>query len=186
MLANVANELAARPGIPALLPPSVLVIGYGNDLRSDDGAGIRVATRLARLASCRPQTASWHVIVARQLTPDLADGMATAAQVIFVDAYAADERGAGIRIDRISADNADNADTARTPSAIGHHGDPEALLCLTARLYGKTPDAWVVGIPAFNLDIGETISPGTLRGIDEAVALIDARAVPEAWKGDST
>ena len=180
MLANVASELAARPGIPAPPPHSVLVIGYGNNLRNDDGAGIRVATRLARLASRRPQTSPLHVIVARQLTPDLADGMATAAQVIFVDAYAADERGAGIRIDRISAD------TAGTSSAIGHHDDPEALMSLTARLYGKTPDAWVVGIPAFNLDIGETISPGTLRRIDEAVVLIDARAVPEAWKGNST
>lgn len=180
MLANVASELAARPGIPAPPPHSVLIIGYGNDLRSDDGAGVHVATRLARLVSRRPQTPPLRVVVAQQLTPDLADDMATAAHVIFVDAYAANERGAGIRIDRISAD------TARTTSVIGHHGDPDALISLTARLYGKTPDAWVIGIPAFNLDLGDTISPDTARRIDEAVALIRARAVPGAWKGEPT
>ena len=51
-----------------------------------------------------------------------------------------------------------------------------ALLRLADRLYGKRPDAWVVGIPAFNFDIGESVSPATLHRIDEAVALLGGRA----------
>lgn len=147
---------------------SPLVIGYGNDLRSDDGAGIHAATRLAE------QSAQPRVIMARQLTPDLAEDIATAAQVVFVDAYAALEHDAQLRIDKISGDDSHNS------SALGHHGDPEELMQLADQLFGKTPDAWVVGIPAFSFDAGETISPETLHRIDEAVALIGGCALFEA------
>ena len=157
MLANVAKASLSR-----------VVIGYGNDLRSDDGAGIRVATRLAAQL---PQS---QVIVTHQLTPDLAEDIATATQVIFVDAYVAHGHEAQLRIDKISDDNIFN------PAAMGHHGDPEGLMHLADQLYGKSPDAWVVGIPAFSFDAGETISPETLHRIDEAVALIGGRALFEA------
>jgi len=152
MLANVAKASLSR-----------LVIGYGNDLRSDDGAGIRVAMLLAEQSSHFPLS---QVIMARQLTPDLAEDIATATQVIFVDAYVAHGHEAQLRIDKISDDNIFN------PAAMGHHGDPEGLMHLADQLYGKSPDAWVVGIPAFSFDAGETISPETLHRIDEAVALI--------------
>ena len=142
-----------------------VVIGYGNDLRSDDGAGIHVATRLAAQL---PQSL---VIVTHQLTPDLAEDIATAEQVIFVDAYAAHESNARLRIDKISGDDSYN------PSALGHHGAPQGLMHLAHQLFGKTPDAWVVGIPAFCFDAGETISPETLHRINEAVALIEGRAL---------
>ena len=153
------------------LPPAELVIGYGNTLRSDDGAGVIVATRVAE------QSPEWRkspeVIVTRQLTPDLAESIASAAQVVFVDAYAADQRDAGLRIERLS-----NGDT-QAASALDHHADPAALLGLADRVFGKQPDAWVVGIPAFNFDIGESVSPATLRCIDEAVALLGGRAAAE-------
>ena len=50
-----------------------LVIGYGNELRGDDGAGIMVARRIAE--NPPPGVRS---IVARQLTPELADELAYA------------------------------------------------------------------------------------------------------------
>ena len=148
-----------------------VVIGYGNDLRSDDGAGIHVATRLAAQS---PQS---QVIVTHQLTPDLAEDIATAEQVIFVDAYAAHESNARLRIDKISGNHSCNS---HAPSALGHHGAPQGLMHLAHQLFGKTPDAWVVGIPAFCFDAGETISPETLHRINEAVALIKGRALFEA------
>jgi len=181
MLANVANEPASRPGVPVPLSPDALIIGYGNDLRSDDGAGVRVAARLAEQSARSPHAA--RVVITRLLTPDLVDGIATAAQVVFVDAYAARERDARIRIDRISGDDAYKS---YDPPVSGHHADPAELLRLTDRLYGKRPDAWVVGIPAFNFAFGEAMSTDTLRWIDEAVALIGGRAVADAQEGDST
>ena len=58
-----------------------LVIGYGNDLRSDDGAGRVVADRLDALAL--PDVTVRSVI---QLTPELALEIAKFDTVVFVDA----------------------------------------------------------------------------------------------------
>jgi hydrogenase maturation protease len=62
--------------------PQVVVIGYGNTLRSDDGAGQQVATLVEDWQL--PQVRSLAV---HQLTPELAAELATAQMVIFVDAY---------------------------------------------------------------------------------------------------
>lgn len=61
--------------------PPILVLGYGNTLRSDDGVGYRVAAAVHR----------WHVpdvegYTCHQLTPDLAAEIAPRQRVIFVDA----------------------------------------------------------------------------------------------------
>ena len=135
-----------------------LIIGYGNDLRSDDGAGIRAATMIA----ARDLPA--RVITCQQLTPELADDIAAAAQVVFIDAYAADECGARLRIERIGDGDGDMS------RAQGHRGDPAALLDLARRLNGRVPEAWVVGIPAYCFDAGEAISRATAQRIDEVVA----------------
>ena len=133
-----------------------LIIGYGNDLRSDDGAGIRAAAMIAA------RDLKTRVITCHQLTPELADDIARAAQVVFIDAYAADENGARLRVERIG-----DADMS---SAQGHRSDPAALLDLARRLYGRVPEAWVVGVPAYCFDAGETISRATAQRIDEVVA----------------
>lgn len=148
--------------------PETLVIGYGNDLRGDDGAGVRAASLIAaRLPQSR-------VIVTHQLTPDLADDIAAAVRVVFVDAYPADDQGAPLRVERIHAGGADHADT------LGHHGQPAGLVQLADRLFGTPIEAWVVGIPAFNFDVGERISPETRLRIDEAAELI----VGDAFAGN--
>lgn len=154
-----------------------LLIGYGNDLRSDDGAGVRAAARLAARLPKSSRSRHTDVIVTQQLTPDLAEDIAAAEQVVFIDAYAADGAGADLRVERVRADGT-------RASAIGHHGDPACLMRLAGQLFGRVPDAWVVGIPAFSFEAGETISPGTSRGIDEAVALIGGRAFSGKLKGD--
>lgn len=139
---------------------STLVIGYGNDLRGDDGAGICVAGKIAKQS---PQT---RVIIIHQLTPELAGDIATASRVLFIDAYPARETGAKLRIEKISATQ------ARSESAIGHHGDPSSLLRLADELFGAAPEAWLIGIPAFNFDLGEKFSPQTTERIDEAIETV--------------
>ncbi len=172
MHANVASLTTSPPAAVLPLHPSTLVIGYGNTLRSDDGAGVIVATQLAE------QSSPPRVIAAQQLTPDLAESIASAAQVVFVDAYAADQSDAGLRVARIA-----NGEIQPAP-ALDHHADPAALLQLADNVYGKRPTAWVVGIPAFNFDIGESVSPATKRRIEEAVALLGGQtAAPSGTRG---
>jgi hypothetical protein len=59
----------------------VLVLGYGNPLRSDDGLGWRVAVELFR-ANASPDVL---VLPCHQLTPDLAETASLVETVIFLD-----------------------------------------------------------------------------------------------------
>jgi hydrogenase maturation protease len=66
---------------------SILVIGYGNSLRSDDEAGCRVADLVA----------SWELpyvrsLTVHQLTPELAEPIAQSELTIFVDACVSNNR----------------------------------------------------------------------------------------------
>jgi hydrogenase maturation protease len=174
MIAQLSSD---RISSPLGSPPrhAMLVIGYGNDLRSDDGAGIRVATMIAAQSTSASRS---RVIITQQLTPDLADDIAAAEQVIFVDAYPAPTAGAELRVEKITADPAGSA------PALGHRGDPAGLMRLADRLFGALPEAWLVGIPAYSFAAGESISPATLQMIDEAVALIGERAFSGKSKGE--
>ena len=64
-------------------PPdgTILVIGYGNTLRSDDGVGPRVA-----MAVASREWPGFNAIAVQQLTPELAEPLAAAELAIFVDA----------------------------------------------------------------------------------------------------
>lgn len=162
-----------RRSAPAAPLNSTLVIGFGNALRGDDGAGIRAATLVAE------QSPSLRVIATQQLTPDLADDIASAAQLVFVDAYAAPDAGAGLRVERVFGDGADGG------SVAAHQASPAVLLQLTKAIFGTVPETWVVGIPAYSFAVGEVISPETLQSIDEAAALIGGRALFEDQEGGS-
>ena len=63
---------------------TVLVIGYGNDLRSDDAVGKRVAEAVATWKLPSVQALAVH-----QLTPELTVKLTDVDRAIFVDAYTA-------------------------------------------------------------------------------------------------
>ena len=154
----------ARCGVTDLL-----VIGYGNDLRSDDGAGRAVAEMVADL-----DLPGVEVRTVSQLTPELTLEISGRAKVIFVDA------------------DVDVADLTVRPVQAGppgdgvmtHHGDPAILLSLT-RNVGRLPDeSYVISIPASNLEMGFAFSPRTEHAIGEAVDLIAAMALEPNTEAD--
>jgi hypothetical protein len=59
------------------------------------------------------------------------------------------------------------------PPALGHAGDPRALLALVEALYGRRPPAWWITVPATSFEFGEGLSPATARRIAEALAAIE-------------
>jgi hydrogenase maturation protease len=131
-----------------------LVIGYGNTLRSDDGAGVRVAEAVA--AWDRPGVAALSV---PQLVPEIAARLADVDLVVFVDARLA-RVGDAITISRIRP--------APSIRPAGHIGDPRSLLALTEMLFGRCPHAWLIGVPAVELSIGEDLSATAAGGIRAA------------------
>jgi hydrogenase maturation protease len=134
-----------------------LVIGYGNELRGDDGAGPRVA---ASVAAC-----AWdgvRAIACHELTPELADAVASARRVVFVDAAVGP--GESVRLQRIGP--------ADAVPFRAHSGDPASLLALARAVFHRCPPAWLLTIPAVAFDFGGEFSAPTRRGLGTALARI--------------
>lgn len=111
--------------------PGVLVIGYGNPRRGDDGLGPALAAALAEM-----NLPGVTVEIDHQLTVDHAALIAAHDVVVFADA-AMDHPQAW----RLSA-------LESLPSATrgSHCISPCAALHLSELLYGKSPSAWVLAI----------------------------------------
>jgi hydrogenase maturation protease len=145
-------------------PSTILVVGYGNDLRGDDAAGQRAAARVAAWALPGVEVHTLH-----QLTPELAAPLAEADRAIFLDAHPA-ETGARVRVRRL-----------RRPTPLprcAHICEPHALLELSRRAFGRAPDAWWVTIPAVDFTFGAPLSRRTEAGIAEALAAVRSLLAP--------
>lgn len=148
----------------------LLVVGCGNDLRSDDRAGREVATRVEALAL--------DGVVVRsvtQLVPELAVEVGRAHAVVFVDASVEVERLTVTGLDAAPTPTdrspAPGARTTHRPST--HHATPASLIRLAKQLGGSAPDSvTVVAIPAHDLGFGELMTAGATAAVDEAVELI--------------
>jgi hydrogenase maturation protease len=140
-------------------PQTILVIGYGNDLRSDDAVGKRVAEAVATWKLPYVQALAVH-----QLTPELTVKLTGVERAIFVDAYrATPEQEVQVR----------PLEPVHTGGIAGHTGDPQSLLALTKALYNHCPQAWWVTIPGINFEIGDSLSLIAKRGVVVALERID-------------
>lgn len=167
-----ANRLHP-PKYPAheMVSPTILVIGYGNTLRGDDGVGYQVAEAIQAWDLDGVKALPCH-----QLTPELAAEIALAQQVIFVDAAIAP-----------SSNQPDMTLESITPEVgipfTTHAATPSALLALAKWLYDVAPIASQLTIPAHDFDMGETLSPITARG--KVLALARLRMVLQHTNGDA-
>lgn len=136
-------------------PRRILVIGYGNTLRGDDGAGVRAAEAVQAL-----DLPGVTVLTVHQLNPELAADLAAADVAVFLDARAFD---GSVRVDVNEI-----APKARSCSLV-HAGDPAYLLYLSRLAYGAAPRAWMVTLPAVNFDLGEGLSVTAGRAVEDAL-----------------
>jgi hydrogenase maturation protease len=144
----------------------VLVIGYGNPLRRDDGLGPLIVDGLAA-----ERRAGVETITAVQLVPELAASLAEAEVVIFVDACA----GSG----EVQLTLVEEGEALEWSS---HCGDPRALLALTRAVYGRAPRAWWVTVPGVDFGFGDGLSPAARANTPVAGDCIKAlllRLVPQ-------
>ncbi len=139
-----------------------LIIGYGNRLRQDDGAGYRVAEILsAQLDSQRARVLAVH-----QLTPELVLELVAAdvTRVLFVDACRGQDKP--LVMEKLNQ-------TAATGSC-GHQMTPELLLHMAQSLYQCVPPGWLLTLAAEQLEMGETFSPTTRAACAAAVMMIES------------
>lgn len=139
----------------------LLVIGYGNTLRCDDGVGPRVAETVGAL--CLPGV---QTLICQQLSPEHAEPVSQARAAIFVDA-AVDAPG-WVQFRRLEPND--------SSQLMAHAADPRTMLALARDVFGHAPEAWWLTIPAVKLDFGEEFSPETEAGFHEAVHHIQSLA----------
>jgi hydrogenase maturation protease len=142
--------------------PSILVIGYGNTLRRDDGAGWKAAEEVARWGC-----PSVRVLTRALLTPDLADEIEGADLVVFIDARA-DRPESGVLLEPVSP-------PAGAQVSLLHASSPAMLLGLCRALSGRAPEAFLLSIPAEDLGFGEDLSASAERGRREALSMLRER-----------
>ncbi|MDJ0509505.1 MAG: hydrogenase maturation protease [Crocosphaera sp.] len=131
----------------------ILIIGYGNTLRGDDGVGYQIAETIEQ----------WNLdnvksLAVPQLTPDLAEKLSQVNTVIFIDALPiTDVNQAKLEIKTISISIKEKVDN------LAHHHNPQQLLSLTQAIYQKYPQAYWVLVPAINFDFSEEFSAITQK-----------------------
>jgi hydrogenase maturation protease len=141
---------------------AVLVVGYGNPLRGDDGVGWHAAGRLA----ADPRLAGARVLARHQLVPELAVDVAGASLVVLVDATAGGEPGS-ILIRRVWP-------RRPAPGSWSHHLDPESLAGLVESVYGVVPPIVLVGVGAGALDEDDHLSDALERALPDVVETVVA------------
>lgn len=158
MPAFAGGALRAEPSVLAV--PRVLVIGYGNPGREDDGLGPAAACAIERLG--RPHVST---IDNYQLTIEDAIDIAEHDIVWFVDA--ACRGGAPCAVRRLSP--------VFEFGFTSHLLKPETLLAIVAQQFGWRPKAHLVSIRGYDFDFREGLTERASGNLAIAVALLRRR-----------
>ncbi len=133
----------------------VLLLGYGNTLRGDDGAGPKLVEEIEALGLVGVKTLACDL-----LTPELAEPVSRAATVVFIDASVDEPRKVRLRPLR----------AAPSSQVMAHACDPATILALARDIFGAEPRAWWLTIPASSLELSDQLSVSARRQCAVALA----------------
>lgn len=152
---------------------SILVIGIGNTLRRDDGAGWLFAEALA--SELQKAGRRVHLVLQHQLTPELAEEAAELrpSHVIFVDASVTTHDARLTPLPDAALVSGASA-TSASANVAGHGLSPAALLALMRRLYAVAAAGWLVQTPAEDFGHGEGLSEAAQHGVETAPRIASA------------
>jgi len=146
-----------------------LILACGNTLRGDDGVGLW----LAEWAEERFRDQSGVRIIAdHQWTPELAEDVARAQSVLFIDCALNSLPGS---LSLLPVEPATGAQVRAT-----HHLGAAELLALGRELYDSLPrNAQLLTIDAGSTGLGETLSLAVTAALPEACRLIEETVFKE-------
>jgi len=147
-----------------LTPTRCLILACGNTVRGDDGVG----PWLAAWAENRFRSEDGVRVVSRQQwTPELADEIARAESVLFIDCSAESAPGA-VKINSVQP-------AANSEGLATHHLSAAQLLALGRDLYDSLPrNAQLLTIGAGSTEFGEEFSGPVKVALSEACRLLEA------------
>jgi hydrogenase maturation protease len=143
-----------------LSAPKILVLGYGNPGRQDDGLGPAAAGALCRLG--------WrNVTTVDDYQLNIEDALDIAAHDIvwFVDAAKTGFAPFSVQHVRPSA----------TLEFTSHLLRPAALLAIAQGYCKRAPPAFLLGIRGYEFAFAETLTPGGRANLRAALAMLIAR-----------
>jgi hydrogenase maturation protease len=139
--------------------PRILILGYGNPGRQDDGLGPAVATRIDRLG--------WSNVKAYDnYQLNIEDALEVAAHEIvwFVDAAKA---GPAYEVQ----------DLAPSPTIefTSHLVRPAVILAIARDYYGRTPQAFLLAVRGYAFEFVEELTPDATDNLSAALAMLTDR-----------
>jgi hydrogenase maturation protease len=140
-----------------------LILACGNTLRGDDGVGLWLAAWAERRFA---GNADVRVIAHQQWTPELAEDVARAESVLFIDC-SVDSPPGSVRLAPVE------------PAAAGqgiatHHSGAAELLALARDYYSSVPkNAQLLTIGAGSTALGEVFSDAVTAALPEACKRIE-------------
>jgi len=144
-------------------PASILLIGYGNPGRHDDGLGPALAKRLEQAA-----LTGVDIDIDYQLNIEHAYALAAYDEVIFADATHSKQSDEPYFFRPLVPGN---------PTSFSTHSvSPQAVMRLACDLFGAKTQAYVLGITGYEFEeIGEGLSQKAAHNLDQAEAFITDR-----------
>ena len=150
----------------------LLIIGYGNPDREDDG----VAWHILRALTIKlglpapdsyeeefPQNEKADFSFYLQLTPEMAEEISAYEYVCFVDAHTGNIPEE-VRLMDVESD------FQRSP--FTHHLTPQSLVSICESLYGNRPQAVLLSVRGYRFLFSRQLSEETLELVPQAVELI--------------
>jgi hydrogenase maturation protease len=136
----------------------ILILGYGNPLRSDDGLGWKAAEDLSASASDEVEVRACF-----QLLPEVVELVSRADTIFFIDAAHDGEPGE-VKCAPVVPE--------RSSSGFSHQLSPGAILDLSSQLYGRVPKAFMMSICGDCFELGETLSPVVAASLPRLTGLV--------------
>lgn len=133
---------------------SLIVFGYGNPGRQDDGLGPAAAEAIAQW--------EWTGVTVQtnyQLNLEDADEAAKHDRVVFVDAAATGLEPYAVR----------PAVPAAQTAFSSHTMSPEGILAICRDYYGRAPHSILVAIRGYDFEFGETLSSPARNNLAQAI-----------------
>lgn len=145
--------------------PRILILGYGNPGRGDDGLGPETVNRLETLRQhgLLPSTSNLTLLTDFQLQVEHVLDMEGQDLCLFIDAHL--KAPLPFSFERVYPE--------AVPSFSTHRVSPGTLLKVHEDLKGPSPPAFALGIPATAFDLGAPLSEEAQNALDEAFRWVE-------------
>ena len=134
----------------------ILIIGFGNPLRGDDGLGPAALRELEPVI-----TGDVEFIECHQLVPELADDLSKADLAILIDAAEEGEPGAVVVTEVYPV--------VPPGQSFTHHVNPSSLLAMAAELFGHAPRAFLITVAGVDFGCKTELSTAIQQALREIV-----------------